>query len=64
MDSPLPKREYNAPPPSSVPSLMFKDKAEMNGSTNPLQRELLKIRRELLTLAQRIDKLTTGQETA
>jgi hypothetical protein len=58
MDSPLPKREYNAPPPRKI-ELSFK----VDEKTF-LQRELQRIRRELLTLAQRIDKLTTGQETA
>jgi hypothetical protein len=58
MDSPLPKREYNAPPPQKL-ELSFKldDKVF-------LQRELQRIRRELLTLARRIEQLTTGQETA
>jgi hypothetical protein len=60
MDSPLPKREYNMPPVGFVLPV----KAEEKHETGPLQRELQKIRRELLTLAQRVEKLTTGQETA
>lgn len=58
MGSPLPKRDYNMPPPQKV-ELLFKVDEKVF-----LQRELQRIRRELLMLARRIEKLTVGQETA
>lgn len=61
-DTPLPKRDYNAPPLRFLTESEIQEKSShLRGS---LQWELKKIRRELLELAQRVEKLTTGQETA
>jgi hypothetical protein len=61
MDSPLPKRDYNGPP---LRFLTEPEIREKSGRSSSLQWELKKIRRELIELAQRLEKLTTGQETA
>lgn len=60
-DTPLPKRDYNAPPPSN--NLVSTATVPLV-KPERLSRELVKIRRELLTLARRVEQLTTGQETA